>query len=136
MSEIHDYVAAFADGEPVDPEQLDRALADPDGRAYLIDLLVLRGLYGRRAPIPAIPDVPDALVRPARMRWLSAVAAVVVLGVLGGYVAGRQSAEQLPAAGGADPIRARSETVVTAPSPTQVIRLEPGVDWSERGGGD
>ena len=59
MSEIHDCVSAFADGEPVDPEQLDRALADAEGRAYLIDLLVLRGLYGRRAPVTAVPDVPD-----------------------------------------------------------------------------
>jgi hypothetical protein len=136
MSEIHDCVGAFADGEPVDPEQLDRALADPDGRAYLIDLLVLRGLYGRRAPIAAIPDASEALVHPVRMRWVPAAAAVVVLGVLGGYVAGRQSAERPPAAASVDPLRAPSDTAVTAPSPTHVIRLEPGVDWSERGGGD
>ena len=43
MSEIHDCVSAFADGEPVDPGQLDRALqnlmraselAPEDPRAY------------------------------------------------------------------------------------------------------
>ena len=135
MSEIHDCVSAFADGEPVDPEQLDRALADAEGRAYLIDLLVLRGLYGRRAPLTAIPDVPGPSARPTRLRWVPAAAAVVALSVLGGYVAGRQSGEraQAPDLG---PLRTQTEITVTAPAPTQVIRLEPGVDWSERGGGD
>ena len=129
MSEIHDCIAAFADGEPVDPEGLDRALADAEGRAYLIDLLVLRGLYARRDALPA----PDARARNARLRWLPAVAALVVVSVLGGYVAGRQSGERVPATP-AGPPTAQSE--VTAPAPTQVIRLEPGVDWNERGGGD
>ena len=135
MSEIHDCVSAFADGEPVDPEQLDRALADAGGRAYLIDLLVLRGLYGRRAPVTAIPDVPEPPARPTRLRWFPAAAAVVVLSVLGGYVAGRQSGER-PQATDPGPLRAQSEITVTAPAPTQVIRLEHGVDWSERGGGN
>jgi hypothetical protein len=134
MSEIHDCVAAFADGEPVDPELLDRALTDADGRAYLIDLLVLRRLYGKRAPIMAIPDVPD-IARPKRsFRWIPAVAAVVVLSVMGGYMAGRQVSA--PPTASSDALRSQNEMTVTAPTPTQVIRLEPGVDWSERGGGD
>ncbi|HYN05976.1 MAG TPA: hypothetical protein VES67_01175 [Vicinamibacterales bacterium] len=134
MSEIHDCVAAFVDGEPIDPEQLDRALADAEGRAYLIDLLVLRGLYGRRAPLTTIPDVPEPPARPARLRWVPAAAAVVVLSVLGGYVAGRQSGERPPAPD-VGPLRTQTEITITAPAPTQVIRLEPGVDWRERGGG-
>ena len=129
MSEIHECIAAFADGEPVDPERLDRALADAEGRAYLIDLLVLRGLYARRDALPG----PDARARTARLRWLPVVAALVVVSVLGGYVAGRQSGERAPAASAA-PLTVPSE--VTAPAPTHVIRLEPGVDWNERGGGD
>jgi hypothetical protein len=135
MSEIHDCVSAFADGEPVDPGQLDRALADAEGRAYLIDLLVLRGLYGRRATVTAIPDVPEPPARATRLRWFPAAAAVVVLSLLGGYVAGRQSGERPPATV-PGPVGTQTETTVTAPAPTQVIRLEPGVDWSERGGRD
>ncbi|HEX7779023.1 MAG TPA: hypothetical protein VF424_07290 [Vicinamibacterales bacterium] len=129
MSDIHECIAAFADGEPVDPARLDRALAEAEGRAYLIDLLVLRGLYARRDALPAT----NTGARSVRLRWLPAVAALVVVSVLGGYVAGRQSDDRVPAAA-AGPVAAPSE--VTAPAPTQVIRLEPGVDWNERGGGD
>jgi hypothetical protein len=136
MSEIHECIAAFADGEPVDPERLDRALADADGRAYLIDLLVLRGLYGRGDPQP----VPATRPRRA-FRWLPAVAALVIVSVLGGYLAGRRAGETSMdatrrAADAAGPPRAQTEISVTAPAPTHVIRLEPGVDWKERGGGN
>jgi hypothetical protein len=129
MSEIHECIAAFADGEPIDPAWLDQALADAEGRAYLIDLLVLRGLYARRDAVPA----PDARARSARLRWLPVVAALVVVSALGGYLAGRESGERVPATP-AGPLTVQSE--VTAPAPTQVIRLEPGVDWNERKGGD
>jgi hypothetical protein len=139
MSEIHDCIGAFADGEPVDPEVLDRALAAPDGRAYLIDLLALRRLFGRHAPLAA-PAPASAASTPARptvtRRFLAAAAAVVVAGTLGGYAAGRMS---IPAA---VPVRQAASlqqppgAALTAPAPTQVIRLEPGVDWNERGGGD
>lgn len=129
MSEIHDCIAAFADGERVDPEGLDRALADAEGRAYLIDLLVLRGLFGHRSA-PAVPAMPS---RTSRFGRLPAVAALVVVSVLGGYIAGRQTGDRPPAAP-TGPLTAQSE--VTAPAPTQVIRLEPGVDWNERKGGD
>lgn len=136
MSEVHECIAAFADGEPVDPGRLDRALADADGRAYLIDLLVLRGLYGRRdaQPVPAS--------RPRRaFRWLPAVAALLIVSVLGGYVAGRRAGEASVDTAGrsadaAGPLRAQTEISVTAPAPTHVIRLEPGIDWKERGGGN
>ena len=150
MSDIHDCIGALADGEPVDPALLDRALAEPEGRAYLIDLLVLRGLYGRRvagselgrtageqdvaamtAVNPAAPSMGTA-----RGRWLPAIAALITVSVLGGYIAGRQSASRAVhrkhggfATGAIGPR-------VTAPAPTQIIRLEPGVDWNERGGGD
>ena len=93
MSEFQDCIGAFADGEPVDPEVLDRALAAPDGRAYLIDLLVLRRLYGRHSPVvAAAPATAGTPARPTvTRRFLTAAAAVVVAGTLGGYVAGRLS---------------------------------------------
>jgi hypothetical protein len=137
MSEIHECIAAFADGERVDPEQLDRALADAEGRAYLIDLLALRRLYSRRDPA----TMPAARSRAARLRWLPAIAALVIVSVLGGYVAGRQMGGRGEV--DADPGRSadaagprQTEITLTAPAPTHVIRLEPGVDWNERGGGD
>ena len=37
-------IAAFIDGEPVAAEPLREALALPEGREYLIDLVALRGL--------------------------------------------------------------------------------------------
>ena len=60
---------------------------------------------------------------------------MALLLVISGYVAGRQTGERLRAPDDG-PLRTQSEITVTAPAPTQVIRLEPGVDWSERGGGD
>ena len=150
MSDIHDCIGSFADGEPIEPELLDRALANPEGRAYLIDVLVLRGWYGHRAPgaevnrasvwqdsvsAPAAGLLPAGGKR-APGRWLTAVAALVTVSVLGGYIAGRQSVLRDEPERGAAARQAKSDTRVTAPAPTQIIKLEPGVDWSERGGGD
>lgn len=138
MSEFHDCIGAFADGEPVDPEVLDRALAAPDGRAYLIDLLALRRLYGRHAPVvAAAPAAPSAPARPTvTRRFLTAAAAVVVAGTLGGYAAGRLSNPTAVPDRQAASLQPAPGAALTAPKPTQVIKLEPGVDWNERGGGD
>ena len=46
MTDHHDIIAAFVDNEPVGAEDLAAALAAPEGRDYLIDLLVLRGFVG------------------------------------------------------------------------------------------
>ncbi len=150
MSDFHDCIGAFADGEPVDPELLDRALADPEGRAYLIDVLVLRGWYGHRGSgaelsraagghdSGSVVDVgPVKATGPTgRGRWRTAVAALVTVGVLGGYIAGRQSVPRDADERAAAARQAKSDTSVTAPAPTHIIKLEPGVDWNERGGGD
>ena len=150
MSDFHDCIGAFADGEPVDPELLDRALADPEGRAYLIDVLVLRGWYGHRGSGAELNraareqdsgSVASSGTTPApgksgRGRWLSAVAALVTLSVLGGYIVGRQSVPRAADERATAAHQAKSDTSVTAPAPTQIIKLEPGVDWNERGGGD
>ena len=137
MSDLHECIAAFADGEPVDPERLDRALSDVEGRAYLIDLLVLRGLYGRRAATTTIAEaLPPAATRPKGVRWLAAAAAIVIVSVLGGYVAGRQSRMPVAIESAVSAPATQPDPTLTAPPATRVIRLEPGVDWSERGGGD
>ena len=44
MLNAHEVIAAFIDGERVDSVQLAEALAESEGREYLIDLLALREL--------------------------------------------------------------------------------------------
>jgi hypothetical protein len=134
MSERHDVVGSFVDGEPVDPGRLAAALAEADGRTYLIDLLVLRGLV--RGDAGVRPRAGAHSGRPAT-RWWTAAAAIVLTGAVAGYVAGvRVGSGGAPA--GEPPARRASQTglSVPAPPPTSVIRLEPGVDWEERTGGN
>ena len=40
----HEVISAFLDHEPFDPDVLVAALAEPEGRALLIDLIALRAL--------------------------------------------------------------------------------------------
>jgi hypothetical protein len=77
----HDAISAFLDNEPFDAQALADALADPEGRALLIDLVALRHVLQ--------PD--DALVMPAPPRraagpvvWAVA-AASICLAAFGGY---------------------------------------------------
>jgi hypothetical protein len=134
MSETHDVVASFVDGEPVDPGRLAAALAEADGRTYLIDLLALRGLVRG-----------DAGVRPARSgarsgrpaaRWWTTAAAVVLTGAVAGYAAGVRVGSGGPAGELTARRASQAGLSVPAPPPTSVIRLEPGVDWEERTGGN
>jgi hypothetical protein len=142
--DIQDVIQAFVDGEPVDPVELERALADPDGRAYLIDLVVLRKLV-KRSPIAAsmaAAPVAGASVARAPRRtagWLAA-AAVVVAATAAGYFVGERSSdprEPAPHNATAPPATGDAASVDPAappPTPTVVIRFQPGVDWTERGG--
>jgi hypothetical protein len=155
-------VAAFADGEPVDPDALDRALADADGRAWLIDLLTLRGLVAGRGPDRGQPDRGQVLLsdvlpvrriaapasppssrsaRSSRGRWWSLAATIAVASALGGYTAGQwmpggdRAGETLAVGGGGLAAPAGStSTPLDAPDPTLVIRFEPGLDWQEHAG--
>jgi len=127
MSDVHDVVEAFIDGEYVDPAQLKVALADESGRDLLIDLLVLRGLVAGQAALrPAATDAP-ARSRVSRLRLVTAAAGIAGLGLLGGYLAGTRH-----------PAPATAPTAATgtpAPAPTHIIRLENGIDWNEKVGG-
>jgi hypothetical protein len=132
MTNISEVIEAFADGEPVDPAELDRALADTDGRGQLIDLLVLRGFVNGPGLVPfASPASSPRVIRP--WRWLTVAALVTIVASIGGYVAGTRTAAmkqpgELAATGAPGPATA-------APTPTRVIRFEPGVDWTEHRGG-
>jgi hypothetical protein len=134
MAEVHDVIAAFADGERVSPDALRHALAAEAGRDYFIDLLVLRGLVET-----AGPEMDVEVAAPRSRRRLSAwigIAAAMAVSVLGGYAAGRRTVPVVPAPA----VAAVAETAVPparseAPPATRVIRLEPGVDWKENIGG-
>jgi hypothetical protein len=132
MSDTFDVLQAFVDDEPFDPAALDRALADPEGRAELIDLIALRNLT--RRSVPATLTRSTTLGRNAGGRWLSfaAAAAVTLLAGTAGYIAGERTR---PAAPPVQPPAVIDTIVADAPPPAHVIRLEPGVDWVDRSGG-
>jgi hypothetical protein len=134
-------IAMFLDGERVDPAALKDALASDEGRQYLVDVVALREMTADRAPAP-----PVTLTRtiPARVLWIrrAAAAAAAVMCVIGAYAAGHRSADagNDPAAGVSPPVADRPDAAsgrsLSAPSPTSVIRFQPGVDWTETSGGN
>lgn len=130
MTDRLDVIAAFADGEAVSAPELTAALAHEDARKYLIDLLALRGLLDGRPQLPAVSVVPP---RQNRVRWFTAAAALVVAGVAGGYSAGRHAVA--PAADAERPAVV-APSPGGAPAPTHVFRMENGVNWNERTGGN
>lgn len=109
---MHDVISAFLDNEPFDARELADALATPDGRDLLIDVIAMRALVQVPHDVPVRP----AASRPVRP-LLYAAAAVLVASVAG-YSLGRQSE---PAA---SPV----------PDATSVFTFEPGVNWTESSG--
>ncbi len=123
-------IDAFMDGEPVAPEALKGALADPGARDYLIDLLVLRGMVVRM-DLPATSVTTARAERSKHLKWFAAAAAVLI-SLFAGYFAGQRMVT---------PIEARtveafveSQSAPTAPKPTRIITLRPGVNWTESTG--
>jgi hypothetical protein len=129
MSDRLDVIAAFADGEPVAAPELSAALAHEDARAYLIDVLALRGLLDGRPQVAAVSAVPT---KRGRVRWFTAAAALVVAGVAGGYSAGRHAVTPALEEGRSGVV---APAPAGAPAPTHVFRMENGVNWNERTGG-
>jgi hypothetical protein len=110
MNDAHEVISAFLDDELFDPSELALALADPAGRALLIDLIALRHLVQPEAGISPHP-VPRKWRSP--LRAVMAAAAVLVA-LVGGYVAGERRA---------------AVTAVDAPAPTRIV--EPAPAWNE-----
>ncbi len=136
MDQDLEVLDAFFDGERVDRDALKRALADPAGRDYLVDLLELREIAGAMELRSAV-----TAHRPRRVslaRW-AAVAALVVCS-LGAYAVGHYSGRwsaPLPASAAAGVTRnAPNDSQRSAPAPTHIIRLQPGLDWTESSGGN
>ena len=138
MTDIHDVIAAFADGEPIDPESLKAALARPEGRDYLVDVLALRGLVTDRGAARA-SSASAARRRTASrpVRWASA-AAVLFVSLVSGFAVGWRTAswntDTLPAP--VEHVIDLPASPVAAPAPTRVIRFQSGVDWKEGAGGN
>lgn len=143
MTDYRDVIAAFLDHEPVEGAALERALADPQGREYFVDLMVLRGFVAdpslRLGPIDR--SAAGEQKKPGRRSpfWLVAAAALVAAGTTGGYLAGR-TADRLHqiAAPPSKPVSKNDQSAgaPAAPAPTHVIRLENGVTWNEKSGGN
>ena len=120
-------IDAFIDGERVDAGALKSALADPDGRLYLIDAWLLREAVRQRedeAPstIARIPSTPVS--RPDR-RWL--VAAAIVSCLVGGYALGRMTVAPAPVAPAASPavtVGAQPAQAFPVPAASRIIQLE------------
>ena len=113
-------VDALLDGESVDKQALRDALDDRAAREYLVDALVVRQLTREMGPLTFVP--PTARTRP--VRWFVS-AAVLTLVAAGGFLAGQRH----------EPATSTDSSVtnppaVTAPTPTKIIRLEPGVSWT------
>jgi len=118
-------IDAFIDGQRVDGDALKRALADPEGRAYMVDAWLLREAIQEdetRASY-AIAASASRFRKPAP-RWL--VAAAITGSLLGGYATGRLSGRPAPLA-----VTPPATTVVAQPNPafpvpaaTRVIQLE------------
>ena len=121
-------IATFLDGEPVAVERLRDALARPEGREHLIDLIALRQLVVSE-PIGATSL--SVLALPARRGvWRPlAVAAALVLAVVGGYVTGSRAGREPSVAVVQAPQQADAP-----PRPTVVVTVE---RWQEtqKGGG-
>jgi len=140
MDRRQETIDALLDGERVDPIELKEALARAEGRDYLVDALALRELVADTSPavrvvVPAVPSWQR------RIQWPGA-AAILVASLVAGFAAGYRSAAsgvpQRPAArdASAGVGAVKSPPPLLAPAPTRVIRLEPGVDWTEGVGGN
>jgi hypothetical protein len=125
VAEPYAVVEAFLDGEAVDPHRLRHALAEPAVRDHLVDLLVLR--EGVRAITPGSWSSSRA-ASASRLRWLAAAAAVLVA-LSAGYYTGQRTVVASEPRGGETFVAV--ESMPAPPKPTQVIRLEPGVNWTD-----
>ena len=112
MSQL-EVISAFIDNEPFEPTHLADALAAPEGRTMLLDLIALRHL--------AEPNESPIIMSPRRRgtrRWpMLIAAAAVVTALVGGYQWGERASTVRPGSGAPPPVRvvsAGAEWVVPA----------------------
>jgi hypothetical protein len=139
MAEPFEVLDALVDGELVDPEALDRALAEPEGRRYLIDAWLLREAVQEESAVE-VAAPPAAVVAPLRWQSLVVAAGIACVCLVGGYLVGVNLAQvgqrgashpPPPIVTPAAPARPSSFPV---PAPTRVIRLELDANWKDSSG--
>lgn len=109
MTDTHEVISAFLDDQPFDPQELDKALSEPAGRALLIDLVALRRLVQPGDAIPAISTAIPSWRSPLRA---ALAAAAVFVALIGGYFVGERRA---------------ATTSSEAPAPTRIVEAVPFV---------
>jgi hypothetical protein len=126
MNPDRHHIDALLDGEPVDRDVLRSTLEDSASRDYLIDALVLRQLALQMGPVhyeaPGAPRSPFARA----VRWMAATV-ILAAGAAGGYVYGLRS---VPLTGETWVQSPPATEHDQAPAPTQTIRFEPGINWT------
>ncbi len=126
-------IDALLDGEAVDKEALRRALGDAGTRDYLIDALALRALTHDMGPAHyVVPGVPRSAVARG-IRWMAA-SLILVAGAGGGYLYGLGSQPATPSSSFEVMVDTAPAPAPIAPEPTQIIRFEPGVNWTSTSG--
>lgn len=122
-------IDAFIDGERVDTDALKAALADSDGRDYLVDAWLLREAAQADPARGMNAAAAPAVSRPNRTPWLVAAAFAAALG--GGYAIGVNINRGAPVSGNGtapaettSPIVSPSTGPFPVPAPTRVIQLE------------
>jgi hypothetical protein len=134
MSERFEVLDAFVDGELVDPDDVKRALSEPDGRDYMVDAWLLRNAVQDEMSTDTAAPVIVRTTAPARHSWAIA-AAVAGISLIGGYLVGTRlpnifgpARTDPPAATVVAPppvpVPAPAATSFPLPSPTRVILLE------------
>jgi len=127
-------VEAFIDGEAIDLAALKDALAHPEGREHLVELLALREAVWTMAPRGYAPAERARRPFERGVRWF-AVAAAVMLSVTTGYLAGQGAARRPAESSGVEAIVLDHSVNAAPPLPTHVIPLRSGVNWTETSGG-
>ena len=124
MSSEMEIIDAFVDGERVDSDAIKRALADPGGRAYLVDAWLLREAMQEDQARSSVVTRPVARSSKGQQGWL--LAAAIAASLVGGFATGRITGRdaQVPPASPTTTAIAQPSPAFPVPAPTRVIQLE------------
>lgn len=109
-------LSALIDGEAVDPDTLERVLADTDSRSLLVEFVRLRNAITRDDEAASAVRYTDAQFRMRYSRrrsvlWIAAGILLLLVSSGGGWWLGARFAQDGP------------------PAPARVVEFQPGVDW-------